>query len=137
MDHFKAVNDTLGHSAGDEVLREVARRIAAVLRAGDEVGRYGGEEFLVCLDEVSHEGLQITATRILQSIREHPIIIANQPIRVTESAGLAHSADFGRVNLERMIDQADRGLYEAREKGRDRYREVSPDESVRALEYGP
>jgi diguanylate cyclase (GGDEF)-like protein len=118
IDHFKSVNDTFGHPGGDIVLAEVARRIGSAVRVGDEVGRYGGEEFLVCLDDISPEDLHRVATRILQSIRERPIMVGDQPVTVTASAGLAHRRDVSHETSHDFIQTADRHLYDAKASGR-------------------
>jgi diguanylate cyclase (GGDEF)-like protein len=98
IDHFKSVNDTHGHLAGDAVLREVGRRLARLTRAGDSVGRYGGEEFLVCLDECTREGAGHVADRLCASIRATPVVIGAVSIDLTVSAGVAQRRRHRRSN---------------------------------------
>jgi len=118
LDHFKQVNDTYGHLAGDAVLREVARRMSASLRAYDSVGRYGGEEFLVVAPGCSvAEGAEL-AERLRKCICEEPIDACGTNIFVTMSFGVAAACDVKQVNeLLRMADDA---LYTAKKAGRNR-----------------
>lgn len=120
IDHFKSVNDTHGHLAGDAVLREVGRRLARLTRAGDSVGRYGGEEFLVCLDECTREGAGHVADRLCASIRATPVVIGAVSIDLTVSAGVAQRRDLGTQTVESLVGDADAALYEAKRQGRDR-----------------
>ncbi|MEQ1690760.1 MAG: sensor domain-containing diguanylate cyclase [Gemmatimonas sp.] len=120
IDHFKRINDTHGHPAGDAVLREVAQRIAAKLRAGDSAGRYGGEEFLICLDDCTHTGAMQCAERLLSAIHDTPVTIPGGEVRVTMSVGLVHRSHLRGENAEHLIQQADHALYDAKGSGRDR-----------------
>ena len=116
IDHFKQVNDTLGHQIGDEVIVSVTEKISGTLRARDGFGRYGGEEFVVVLPEIDKEtGLRI-AERILGAVRSlaHP-----QARNITVSIGVAsYPADVSRE--EELMALADRMLYEAKRAGRNR-----------------
>jgi diguanylate cyclase (GGDEF)-like protein len=118
IDHFKTVNDTWGHPAGDRVLKAVADRLMALLRISDSLGRMGGEEFSILLPETGAEGAAVIAERCRRTIAD--LVIENDPpLRVTSSFGVAAlSADAG--TLEDGLARADRALYQAKQAGRDR-----------------
>ncbi len=116
IDWFKKYNDTFGHLAGDEALREIARCIRDGARRGlDVVTRYGGEEFAVILPETDGEGAWVVAEKIRQSIGQSSRFLR----RLTISLGIA-SMHGNRVDAKTLIDQADRALYQAKSQGRDR-----------------
>jgi len=117
LDHFKRINDTLGHQAGDEVLRVAARRLAASVRSTDAVGRYGGEEFLVILRNVDAR-IGLERCEILRAnLSGQPIGFQGTLVNVTGSIGLA-CAKAGAADEENLIASADSALYEAKAKGR-------------------
>lgn len=118
IDYFKRVNDTYGHLVGDRVLTETAARVAAALRADDAVGRYGGEEFLIVLDNTSMETGRCIAQRVCARVGETPIKIEGLSVRVTLSEGLA-AAEPGD-SAESLIARADAHLYRAKAAGRNR-----------------
>jgi two-component system cell cycle response regulator len=115
VDHFKAVNDTYGHQAGDEVLVELARRIQTELRAGDIAGRWGGEEFLVVLPNTGLAGTVETGERIRAIVEAEQFGAGEEYITVTISGGGASDID---VDEEALVHRADNGLYEAKDRGR-------------------
>lgn len=120
IDHFKKINDTHGHAVGDEVLREVARRILRSIREEDFACRVGGEEFLlVVADPLATEALQI-AQRIREAVRSTPVEAQGRSIPVTLSIGLAYFDPATLVTPELVIQRADESLYRAKESGRDR-----------------
>ena len=124
LDHFKAVNDTHGHPAGDAVLAEVARRLTASLRPGDLLARIGGEEFLVALPDTDLDRASRIADRLCRSIAEEPIAIGHGlAILVTASVGLASGErtpeDAGRETSP-AFDRADQALLAAKAGGRNR-----------------
>jgi diguanylate cyclase (GGDEF)-like protein len=118
LDHFKQVNDTHGHLAGDEVLREVAARIMQVIRSYDLVGRHGGEEFLVVLPGCDQSQTLQSAERIRATIEAKPIVVDDSTIRVTVSIG-ATSAVSGTEEKD-LLAIADAALYRAKNAGRNR-----------------
>ncbi len=120
VDHFKRINDSHGHVAGDSVLKEVAGVIRESTRAEDLVARYGGEEFIVALP-VSDPDLAIErAERIRRNLAGRPVWVGTEQIRVTASIGLAFSPP-SRIRSDRiMIVRADQALYKAKAEGRDR-----------------
>ncbi len=119
LDHFKNVNDTHGHLAGDEVLREASRRIGAAVRSYDAVGRYGGEEFLVVLAGCdSPDDMLKQAERIRSAVCASPVTTQEAVIPVTVSMGVASSADLDEV--EQLLRAADAALYRSKRAGRNR-----------------
>jgi diguanylate cyclase (GGDEF)-like protein len=119
VDHFKNVNDTKGHPAGDEVLRELVSRLRHSVRPYDIIGRYGGEEFLVLLpDTVIEEGIAV-AERIRMSVRSEPFKVYGEDIRISVSLGIS-SFDKKDQKLDELLKRADEGLYKAKRAGRDR-----------------
>ena len=121
VDHFKRINDTYGHLTGDLVLKEVARRLNASVRAYDAVGRYGGEEFLILLNDCSGLALQTRAEEIRACVSSMPISVNDYVIPVTISIGAAACDDGDAMfPIERILARADTALYEAKHQGRDR-----------------
>ncbi|MEP7357775.1 MAG: diguanylate cyclase [Anaerolineales bacterium] len=119
IDHFKQVNDSYGHAAGDQVIAEVARRIAANVRTVDLPGRYGGEEFVLLLPETALPGAGLLAERLRQAIGSSAIPTVAGPLPVTASLGVAtDAADV--TNAASLISRADAALYAAKEGGRNR-----------------
>jgi diguanylate cyclase (GGDEF)-like protein len=119
IDHFKNVNDQYGHPAGDDVLRELARRFHGVMRESDLVCRYGGEEFCFLLPESDTTGLLGAAERLLTDIRSQPFHSEDLQIHITVSIGIT-SLKAQQSTLEDLIEQADQALYRAKQAGRDR-----------------
>jgi len=117
LDHFKLVNDSLGHAAGDEVLRRVAGELAGAVRPYDSVGRYGGEEFLIVAPECNVEDAQVLAERIRTCIAQNQISMNGRPVAVTISLGTATRASG---DAEELLVAADKALYRAKINGRDR-----------------
>lgn len=118
IDYFKQVNDRYGHACGDEVLREVAQRCRKNTREVDVLGRYGGEEFVIVLANVSYEPARIVAERLRAYIAATPVGTANGPIPVTISIGVALLDDA--TTLEALVQRADGALYNAKRNGRNR-----------------
>ncbi|HYN96658.1 MAG TPA: diguanylate cyclase, partial [Pilimelia sp.] len=116
IDHFKRVNDTHGHLAGDDVIREVAHRLASTLRDSDVICRYGGEEFAVLLPETAQEDACVAAARLHQVVGATPVATRVGPLPVTVSVGLAAPAGGDDVNS--LIQHADEALYKAKRAGR-------------------
>ncbi|MFZ5911806.1 MAG: diguanylate cyclase [Chloroflexota bacterium] len=117
FDHFKNVNDQYGHAAGDDTLRESARRMQANLRPRDIFGRYGGEEFAILLPRTnSTEACQI-AERLRAIAAEEPIIVGEAKISITVSIGVA-GLDKDTGTLEALLQRADEALYAAKQAGR-------------------
>lgn len=123
IDHFKYVNDDRGHDVGDRTIRSVAARLAAVVRGGDRVGRWGGEEFLAVLPETTHADAATLAERMRVAV-ETATGLAEDAARVTISVGVASATcrpdDPEAAVLERALKSADRALYHAKASGRNR-----------------
>jgi len=122
IDHFKAVNDTYGHQAGDFVLAEFAEMIGKSIRQYDLLGRYGGEEFIIVYMSTELKETVSLIERIMTTVREKTFRFDGRDIRFTFSGGVAESSEFNRdtIAVESMIALADKRLYEAKEGGRDR-----------------
>jgi diguanylate cyclase (GGDEF)-like protein len=119
VDHFKRVNDVHGHPAGDLVLRAVAERIAAAARAGDLVGRLGGEEFAIALPGAERASAAEAAERIRARVGSEPIAVDGAALAVTISAGVA-SFPADAADGPALVARADARLYEAKRAGRNR-----------------
>ena len=124
VDHFKSINDELGHLMGDRVLVEIARRLQTTLRPGDLLARYGGEEFCVVLSNLDDRLAQSVGERLRQEIHKQPI----EGRKVTVSVGL--SRWDGAEPLSQLIDRADRALYQAKEAGRNQVIAMWPSPEV-------
>jgi two-component system, cell cycle response regulator len=120
LDHFKRVNDTYGHMAGDSLLAEVARRLKQCLRLYDVVGRYGGEEFLIIAPSSSLENAFKLAERIRNAIGSIPIATSAGAIHVTASCGVTAGGPDASLNSESLVQMADAALYRAKKNGRNR-----------------
>jgi diguanylate cyclase (GGDEF)-like protein len=118
IDHFKAINDTHGHFAGDKALQETANRMQGSIRAYDAIGRYGGEEFLVILPGAAEDAVRAQAERMRLAIRNTPIFTSEASLNVTCSFGCAVGIG-GEVTAEALIRAADEALYSAKRAGRD------------------
>lgn len=118
-DHFKAVNDTHGHQAGDAVLVELAARVRRAVREFDAVGRYGGEEFLVVLSNCNIEAAKVVCERIRAFVADEPIATPAGMLNATVSVGVA-AWDAQHDTAERIVGAADAALYRAKHNGRNR-----------------
>jgi diguanylate cyclase (GGDEF)-like protein len=132
VDHFKAINDTYGHRAGDQVLREVARLVADKLRSIDKAARYGGEELFVMLPETPVAEALSVAERVRSAIEAHSFVVDpedDEPpilLRLTASLGVAGMPENAH-GLERLVEVADRALYDAKHRGRNRVVVADPE----------
>jgi two-component system, cell cycle response regulator len=122
LDHFKAINDTHGHLAGDSVLRSAAQALRRGLRTADAFGRYGGEEFLAVLPESDLEAGRRAGERLRRALADQPIVLpSGEPLVVTASFGVAARAEVDtKTSASSLVSLADRRLYEAKEGGRNR-----------------
>ena len=123
IDHFKRVNDTWGHSAGDEVLKGIGQLLRESCRVYDVPGRYGGEEFCIVLPETKLGNTSVVAERIRQRIEATELNCGGESIAVTASIGIAGMEEPGSQEIlspAALIDRADRALYSAKSHGRNR-----------------
>ena len=119
IDHFKKINDTHGHAAGDDAIKRIAEIINQSIRTTDKAARFGGEEFVVLLREIDQETALLLAERIRTSIEQTTIEHGETSIPATVSIGLAINAEGDR-DVQDMIERADQGLYVAKKTGRNR-----------------
>lgn len=126
LDHFKKVNDTFGHLAGDEVLCIVSQRVNSLLRTVDVLGRYGGEEFSVILPSTPMAGALVLAGRLRQIVAQEPVMYKEISIPVTISVGVAEF-EPGTLKYEQLIHRADMALYFGKKNGRNRVTAYSPE----------
>lgn len=126
VDHFKSVNDQLGHEAGDRVLVELAEQARAALRDGDLLARLGGEEFGVILSRAEPADAWAVAERIRSRIEAHDIENGSAPIRVTVSLGIASLAAGAAADGAALLREADAALYTAKHLGRNRISQPAP-----------
>jgi len=119
IDHFKRVNDSHGHAAGDAVLRHVARELARHVRASDLLARYGGEEFVVLAPNSGPEEAVQLAERLRRGVEAHPALAEGTSLPVTVSVGVA-GGQLGPKDFDTLLHDADTALYDAKHKGRNR-----------------
>lgn len=120
LDHFKEINDTLGHAAGDHLLINVAKRLQSCVRETDTIARLGGDEFTIILDSIQQsENAGMIAEKILQALAE-PILISEHQVFISSSIGIALYPNDA-TNHEDLIKYADTAMYKAKEKGRNNY----------------
>ena len=120
LDHFKNINDTYGHTTGDEALRSVAARLREQIRHPDTIGRYGGEEFLIVLPSSKIKAAGEQAERLCQTVRTLRIDSNDHLFSVTISIGVAQYR-IGDENWEQFLHRADEALYKAKDQGRDQW----------------
>jgi len=118
LDHFKAINDTYGHFAGDSALQEAAHRMQASIRTYDAIGRYGGEEFLVVLPGADEQSTRLQAERMRHALRSKSVHTSEASLNVTCSFGCSAGMG-GRATADSLIGAADGALYRAKRAGRD------------------
>ena len=133
VDRFKNINDTLGHDAGDRMLREVASRLRQCLRTSDVVARFGGDEFIVMLEDLPDgEHAASVADKVLEAIAQ-PLALGDRELHVTASIGIStYPADGG--DLHALQKHADIAMYRAKEQGRNSWRYYSPQADTHSLE---
>ncbi len=117
IDHFKQVNDTHGHLAGDEVLRIISRRLQNSLRDTDILGRYGGEEFLIVLPNTGTRGGKVLAERLRHAIESEPVAFGDTHLSINVSLGITELREDSR-DYEQLVGEADQALYQSKEGGR-------------------
>lgn len=132
LDHFKSVNDTLGHDFGDRLLKDTAARIQSAIRASDTVARMGGDEFVVLFDPAgTAEVIARTAEKIIASL-DMPIDLGGETVRITTSVGISIFPDNGDTPVA-LLKQADTAMYAAKAEGRNTYRFFNDEMTERTL----
>jgi diguanylate cyclase (GGDEF)-like protein/PAS domain S-box-containing protein len=121
LDHFKHINDSLGHAVGDQVLQEVSRRLSAAVRRSDTVSRQGGDEFVILLSEVEHTRHATRHAEKIQAALSPPHIIAEHELRMNVSIGISVFPADGH-DAETLVACADAAMYDAKASGRNAYR---------------
>lgn len=133
IDQFKYINDSLGHDVGDKLLVEIADRLRSQLRPGDTVARFGGDEFVILLDDIAtYDDITHIAEKVLQALRP-PISIDRMELHVTATVGISVCPNDGE-DAQTLLKNADSAMYRAKEAGRDTYHYYSDDMSTRAFE---
>ena len=126
LDNFKYVNDTLGHQAGDEVIRSIAGLLRKQRRQIDVLARLGGDEFAILLPQTGRQQAEEVARRMIEEVRAHTMAVGEQPIRVTTSIGVTLLGQQQLTAEEAMVE-ADIAMYQAKEAGRDRHAFYTPE----------
>ncbi len=116
-DHFKKINDSRGHAAGDIALQNLARTLQKITRSSDIIGRIGGEEFAVLLSNTEEKEALLVAEKLRKWIADHPVNINDDYFSITVSIGVATDHDY---NLEKLLNRADEAMYQAKQSGRNR-----------------
>jgi diguanylate cyclase (GGDEF)-like protein len=133
LDRFKVINDSLGHSMGDQLLIQVAERFQRPLRLGDTIGRFGGDEFLIVCDRVEGEEVAIELAERLANEFTVPFVLGDTEVFVTASVGIAVSGE-GPISAEALIRNADMAMYRAKDEGRARWAVFEEDLRLRVIE---
>jgi diguanylate cyclase (GGDEF)-like protein len=134
LDRFKQINDTLGHDAGDDLLREVAQRLESALRASDTVARMGGDEFVIMLPDIeSEEAVGAVARKVLAILKE-PFILLGERFSITGSLGISLFPRDG-VDEQSLMKNADIAMYQAKDAGKNSFRFFSEEMSVASQEW--
>jgi two-component system, cell cycle response regulator len=127
VDYFKHINDTYGHTVGDQVLKETASRIILAVRSYDIVGRYGGDEFLIVAPGCDRQATVQLAERICGEVAATPVVMPNSNITVSVSAGATVATAGNKIANGLIVEAADRALYSAKKAGRNRVESLVPE----------
>ncbi|MGD0404045.1 MAG: EAL domain-containing protein [Candidatus Acidiferrales bacterium] len=132
LDHFKEINDSLGHAAGDKLLQSVSKRLLGCVRGSDTVSRQGGDEFAILLTEISHaDDAAICAQKILLSLNEE-YFIQDRSLRINGSIGISVYPQDGE-DADTLIKNADMAMYHAKERGRSNFQFFAPEMNTKAV----
>jgi diguanylate cyclase (GGDEF)-like protein len=135
IDNFKLINDSLGHQAGDAVIRSIAELLREQMRETDVLARLGGDELAMILPRADEERARLVAAKLVDAVRDHRAAFKGEGLRVTTSIGVAVISSSGKQTAEELMVQADIAVYEAKEAGRDRYRfSAQPDDRASQVE---
>lgn len=137
VDHFKTLNDTLGHMAGDQTLQFLAELLKQAIRREDVAIRYGGDEFLLLLPGVPIDDAEQIAQRVVQLFRQHTRMLVDLDPKPSLSAGVASVAITGATTVEELMQLADKALYEAKRAGKNRVGRYDPHRQYETTESAP
>jgi diguanylate cyclase (GGDEF)-like protein/PAS domain S-box-containing protein len=133
LDRFKEINDTLGHEAGDELLKEVSRRLRRSIRQSDTAARIGGDEFNILLMDIARtENFSRIAVKIMEALKQ-PFIISGNELSITASIGISIYPDDS-ADIDALFRYADIAMYHAKEKGRNSFQFYNPEINIRSIE---
>ncbi len=132
LDHFKTINDSLGHALGDEVLQNVSQRVTQAMRAEDTVARIGGDEFIILLEDATPGGACEVADKLIAALKA-PIDLEGNPLYLSLSLGISMYPRDGK-DVDTLVKNADAAMYKAKATGRDNYQFYTPDLTDDALE---
>ena len=133
LDHFKQINDTLGHEVGDEVLKFFANRLNASVRTEDTIARIGGDEFMVIMESLqTPEAISVVANKIVSIVKE-PIVLGEETLHLGTSIGISVYPHNGEV-AELLLKNADTAMYKAKNEGRDNYQFYTPEMKQLAID---
>ncbi len=132
IDHFKQVNDTHGHAAGDEVLKRLGSLLSSCKRDGEILARFGGEEFIMCLFNTDSDHARLAAERFRHLIAGHDFSYISPGLKLTVSIGLALFPQERKASIDDLIRTADKAMYASKTAGRDRVTVYDPSESIPA-----
>ncbi|MFQ6066197.1 MAG: diguanylate cyclase domain-containing protein [bacterium] len=134
LDYFKEINDTLGHTVGDELLQSVGNRLKSILRKSDTIARFGGDEFLLLLPEIAGvDDATKIAQKILEALRQQFVLDDGHKLRITTSIGIAIYPNEGE-DTDTLMKNADIAMYRAKEQGRNNYHCYTPSLKAQAIE---
>ncbi|MCB5363468.1 sensor domain-containing diguanylate cyclase [Pusillimonas sp. CC-YST705] len=119
LDYFKSINDSYGHLRGDLALQHFCKHLRSCLRGMDQLGRLGGEEFLILLQGKTEEAAEGVFARLRESLQAHPVMLGDEPVVLTVSAGIA-APRCKEIGVSEILRRADQALYQAKQQGRDR-----------------
>ncbi len=118
IDHFKDINDTYGHSMGDQFLKQISQKLLSLFRTTDLVARYAGDEFVVILPSTPREGAMILALRIQQILGHYQVMVRGRTLQVSVSIGVDTYEGVESIRSMTFIDRADKAMYDAKSSGR-------------------
>jgi len=134
IDHFKTINDTYGHTVGDNVLINVAAHLKKSLRRYDKIGRYGGDEFMIILPGCDETNVSNIGERLRSTVKENKVETETGPISVTISLGISISDKNCILSAENLIERSDQALYQTKKSGRNHITVIGPCQRLKLKE---